>query len=500
VSDLQDVTEAAPPAAEAIGRVARKGLQWSIAGAFVTRCFGLLLGMVLARILTPADFGLYAIGLAAMYFVMHVNDVGLIAATVQWRGKLEDMAPTATTMALVFSSLIYVAFWVAAPSFTALAGSPDATPVVRLLTVVMLIDGVTAVRAGTLQRRFQQHRITVANLFGLFANAAIAISLAVAGAGAMSFAAGQVAGAIVTGCFVLWAAHLPWKMGFDRTIARSLMRFGIPLAAALGVEAVLMNADYVIVGREVGAAALGFYLLAFNVSSWAPGVIGTAVRWVSVPSFSRLSEQEGALSPAVQRSVTVLFSAVLPIAILTATLAPALIGFLYGTEWAPSVPVLRFLIVLGAVRLFAQLVVDILTGAGATRSALWLNVGWAIALVPALLIGASVHGIEGAAVAHAIVAMAIAVPLCLWTLRRVGVELRPVLSTLTRPALAGILAAAAAVITTNLLPDSNIVKLVLAGGLALVLYVIVAVPPELRRRWTDHAWSMLPVGRAREVA
>ena len=229
---------------------ARRGLRWSVAGRSRTRLGGLALGVVLARILTPTDFGLYAVGLAAMYFVMHVNDVGLIAATVQWRGRLEDMAPTATTMALPFSVVIYAVFWVAAPFLASFAGSPDATPVIRLLTTVMLVDGVTAVRVGSLHRSFQQQRITFANLFGLIANAAVAIPLAVWGAGAMSFAAGQVAGAVVTACVVLRAAHMPWRFGFDRTIAKSLMRFGVPLAITLGVEAVLLNTDYIVVGRS----------------------------------------------------------------------------------------------------------------------------------------------------------------------------------------------------------------------------------------------------------
>jgi Polysaccharide biosynthesis protein len=95
------------PDTGSIGRVAGKGLRWSLIGAASTRLGGLALGMVLARLLTPEDFGLYAIALSAMYFVMHVNDVGIIAATVQWRGRLEQMAPTATTLALAFSVVIY---------------------------------------------------------------------------------------------------------------------------------------------------------------------------------------------------------------------------------------------------------------------------------------------------------------------------------------------------------------------------------------------------------
>ena len=487
-----DDSPATEPANRSIGQAARKGLLWSLMGAASTRLGGLALGMVLARLLTPGDFGIYAIALSAMYFVMHVNDVGLIAATVQWRGRLEDMAPTATTLALAFSVMIYGLFWVLAPEFASLAGSREAAPVVRLLTMVILVDGLTAVRAGSLLRTFQQHRITVGNFLGLLANAVVAISLAVHGTGALSFAGGQVAGAVVTGAFVLWSAHMPWRFGFDRAVARRLMHFGLPLALALGVEAVLLNVDFILVGRIVGATALGFYLLAFNISGWAPGVIGTAIRWVSVPSFSRLSEEDGALSPAVQRSITLLVTGVLPIGFLTAVLAPALIELLYGTEWAPSAPVLRFLIVLGITRMVTQLALDILAGAGATRAALWLNLGWVAPLVPALVIGTRVDGIRGTAVAHALVATLVALPLGLVALRHVGVDLRPIAVTLVRPLIAAAVGAACCAIVAHLTTGSELVQLAAAGSVGLLIYVVVVLPSEQRRRLSGHALAHIP--------
>jgi O-antigen/teichoic acid export membrane protein len=499
VTDTVDDPDAEPTSAS-IGRAARKGLVWSLMGATSTRLGGLLLGMILARLLTPGDFGLYAIALSAMYFVMHVNDVGLIAATVQWRGRLEEMAPTATTLALGFSVVIYGLFWVLAPAFAGLAGSSEAAPVVRLLTMVILVDGVTAVRAGSLVRTFQQHRITIANFLGLLVNAAVAISLAVHGVGALSFAAGQVAGAVVIGMFVLWSAHMPWRFGFDRAIARRLMQFGLPLALALGVESVLLNVDFILVGRIVGATALGFYLLAFNISGWAPGVLGTAIRWVSIPSFSRLSEEEGALAPAVHRSITSLVTGVLPIGFLTAVLAATLIEFLYGTEWAPSAPVLRFLIILGVVRMVTQLALDILAGAGATRAALWLNLGWVIALVPALVIGTRTDGIRGTAVAHALVATFVAAPLAFAALRRLGVPILPIARTLVRPLLGTVVGAACCAIVAHVTAGSDFLQLVAAGSAGLLTYIVIVLPSEQRRRWSGHALALIPARRAEEFS
>ena len=131
-----------------IARQAGRGLKWSLLGTSLTKAGSFAMGLVLARLLAPEDFGQYAIALAAVGLLMHINDVGLIAATVQWRGKLEEMAPTATVMAAGFGIAIYGVFWLAAPSFAAAAGDGGAAPV-RILTPIIVIDGLTAARSGS---------------------------------------------------------------------------------------------------------------------------------------------------------------------------------------------------------------------------------------------------------------------------------------------------------------------------------------------------------------
>ncbi|MGH3827238.1 MAG: oligosaccharide flippase family protein [Pseudonocardiaceae bacterium] len=466
-----------------IGRKASQGLRWSVLGILVVRVGNLGMGLVLARLLAPADFGVYAIALAATDFVTRINDGGLVAATVQWRGRLDEMAPTVTTLTALFSAAVYGMFWFAAPSFAALAGSPDAAPVVRLLTTTILIDGVTALRVGTIMRNFQQDKIAKATVAGFVVNAVLAISLAFYGAGPYSFVGGLLAGAVVTGALLFVSAKVPFRIGFDRAIAVRLMRFGMPLAAGLGIEAILLNTDYVVVGRIMGATALGFYLLAFNVSSWVQGVVGTAVRYVSVASFSRLAEQnEDVLSLGVQRSAPLLIAGILPVVMLMAVLAPSLVVFLYGGRWAPAAPVLRFLMVLTVVRLLTSFATDILVSAGATRATLWLNLGWVIALVPTLIIGTQLGGIRGTAIAHAIVAVLVAAPLAMWTLRRSRVRLAPIGPALVRPLLAMALATVTCLAVVEMAPTSPVVQLATAGTAGLLVYVATAAPLAVLRR------------------
>ncbi|MBN1172108.1 MAG: oligosaccharide flippase family protein, partial [Micromonosporaceae bacterium] len=306
-----------------------------------------------------------------------------------------------------------------------------------------------------------------------------------------------LSGAAVTGVLVLVLARVPLRLGLDRAVAAKLLRFGLPLAASLGIEAVLMNADYVIVGRLLGVVPLGYYLLAFNTSSWAVSLLGTAVRYVSLPAFSRLSDQEmDSLSSGVRRAMTLLITAVAPVVVIMSVLAPELVAVLFGDRWLPAAPVLRYLMILTVVRLFTSLTLDALTGAGVTRVVLWVNLAWAVALVPALYAGTRLAGIVGTALAHAAAGLLVAVPFAVLALLRVGVRLGPLPRTLVRPVAAGFLAAAVAVVTRLLVGGSPLLGLCAAGGASVLCYAATAVPRAQLRDWLGRSQTSTDFGEA----
>jgi PST family polysaccharide transporter len=368
---------------------------------------------------------------------------------------------------------------------------------VRLLTATILIDGITAIRVGLIQRGFQQDKLTKAIAAGFVANAATAITLAANGAGAYSFVIGQLVQSAVTGILVLRIARLPFRYGFDRAIAKRLLKFGVPLAAGLGVESLLLFSDSVIVGHVLGATLLGFYLLASNVSNWVPGLVGTAVRYVSIPSFSRLAEQKSeALALGVGRAIPLMFAVVMPIAVTMAVLAPAMIHVLYGARWVPAADALRFLAVVMIARMLTGLAFDILTSLGKTYASLWLNLGWATVLIPSLIFGVHLDGIRGAAIAHAIVALAVAIPLAVVALRHGGVSLRPVAPALVRPLLSGLLAGLIMLAVSKLLEFSGQVELFAAGGVGLIAYLLAVVPAGQFPKFITRARRPLDQGEA----
>ncbi len=466
-----------------IGRKAGRGLRWALVGTVIGKLGSFALSLVLARLLVPEDFGLFAIALSATQLALHVNDMGVIAATSQWRGRVEDIVPTATTMALLFSLAWYGLFWLAAPAYASLAGSPDATTVVRLLSATIIIDGVTAVRVGLLQRRFQQDKLTIAIMAGFFVNAPVAIILAAKGAGAYSFVIGQLCQSVVTGILVLVFTRMPYRLGFDKVVVRRLVRFGWPLAAGLAVESVLLYSDSVIVGNVLGATLLGFYLLAFNISSWMPTILSTAVRYVSIPGFSRLAEQDDdSLAAGTRKSLTLTAGVAMPLAVALMTLSPALVTFLYGDRWLPSSEPLRFLAVVMFARMLTALAFDVQTSLGNTSVPLRVNSMWVVVLVPALWVGVHVGGITGAAAAAAVVALFVAIPLLVHSFHRSGVSLRPALPALTRILLAGAVAGLVMFVVARLVGEHPLAEVLVAGGAGLLAYLLVVVPSAQRGR------------------
>jgi O-antigen/teichoic acid export membrane protein len=469
-----------------IGRSAGRGFGWALGGNLVFKLGSFAISLVMVRLLVPHDFGLYAVALAANAFVIHVNDMGMIAATVQWRGDVKDMAATASTMALGFSLSWYALFWVAAPYIADLAGSPEATPLVRLLTLTIVLDGITAVSVGTIQRRFQQDALMKAIATGFFVGAVLSVTLAANGAGAYSFVLGALTQSVIVAVLVLRIARLPFRFGFDRMVARRLIVFGAPLAIGLGIESVLLFSDSIIVGHVLGTVVLGYYLLAFNVSSWVPGIVGTAVRYVSIPAFSRLAEGEtDDVAIGVRRTLPLMVALVAPVAAVMVTLSPSLIHVLYGADWVPAAEALRFLAFVMVARMFTALVFDIQTGLGNTRVTVWVNLAWLLALLPALWLGANTAGMRGAAMGHAIVALVVAIPLAAWMLHRAGVSMGPVLRALVRPVLASVVAGSVMAATAAML-DGPFVRLMVAGGLGGIVYLVLAFPVH---SWTG-AWTL----------
>jgi O-antigen/teichoic acid export membrane protein len=449
------------------GAVSR-GLRWSFANVAIARVASILMGIALARILVPDDFGVFAPALAVVNILFGVNDLGLLLAVVRWKGDMRVAARTAHTMALAFSGFLYAVVFVTAPWFADVINSPATAPVLRVFALTVFIDGWTTVSHALLARDFHQDRMAKAEFSSMPVGIITSVGLALAGAGVWSLVVGQVLANCVSGFLIYRAAPMRPGFGWSTPAARKMLSYGLPLAGTSLVEYSLLNVDYIIISRALDPAALGFYLLAFNISSWPLTTITDAVRRVSIAGFAKLEGNTQSVRENFGRALAALLTAALPITIAMALLAVPLIGFLYGDQWLPSAPVLRFLLILSFARMAIGFMLDLLMGVGRTRTSLLLKIIWLVALVPALQIGVNADGIRGVAIAHSIVAWTVALPLFALASQRAGANMMDVIPRMVRP-----VAASVAVVVVGLLVRDHLGGnfTTLAGGISLMLVV-----------------------------
>jgi PST family polysaccharide transporter len=468
------VSEVAERSADpGFGSALRRGTLWSALDVAVGRGGQFVLGVFIARILAPKDFGVFAVALVIHMIVLSVGELGVSAALIR---DVEDTrvrsAPTVATIALVTGSTLGVLMAVTAGPVSHLLGSGGrAAPAIAVMAINLPLSGLGAVPAALLRRDFRMDRLFVADAANLVFSGVFVVVFALAGWGPLALAWSWVIGQTAT--TVLLLTYKPGRFwpGWSTPEARRLLAFGLPLAGANVIAYSVLNVDYVIVGRVLGATMLGFYVLAFNISGWPMNVFGSIVRSVSLPGFARLQRHGESMPDRFAEGLRLVASISFPVCFVLGALGRPLIQTVYGSRWSLAATALVGLSLLGAARIVIELTGDFLITLGRTKAVFLAQIPWLIGLIVALLVGVHTHGIAGAGVAQAVVSIGLMVPLYFWFTVRAGVPVRLILGALVPPLLWSILAAAAAFLVSRTASDP-VLACAAGASAALVVYLV----------------------------
>jgi len=459
-----------------LGRKVAVAARWSLLNTVLVRIGTFATGVILARfLLGPHEWGLYAVGAVVLAVLLSANEMGVSLALIRWEGDIRRFAPTVLTLSTASSLSLYALLYVSAPAVAGMLGSAEATPLLRVLCLAVVIDGIACVPNGKLTREFAQGKRMAIDLATFLTSTTITLVLAVLGYGAMSFAWGALAGSATAllGAAILAPGML--RYGWDWEQGKQLLRFGLPLAGASLLVLAMVNVDSMVVGAALGPVALGFYQIAANMAGWPVRTISEATRRVSFAGFSRLAENAGDLASGYTKSFGFLFAAAMPVCALLGTLAEPVVRTIYGDEWAPAGAALRYLAVLGLIRIIYELTYDCLIAAGKRKALLVLQAWWLIALVPALILLAPRWGIAGVAAGHVIVGVLLVAPVFVAVLARVGIPFRGLMAVAWQPVLGGAAVVAVAWAVYRAMPQ-GFWALAVASLAGLAAYVPFVLP------------------------
>jgi O-antigen/teichoic acid export membrane protein len=460
---------------EALAGRVRRGALWGAVNVAASRILQFVSTIILARMLAPEYFGALAVAIVVQTIAMNAAELGATAAIARGDRDPDAVAPTVYTIALATSVSLTAVMVVTAPLLATAMGNASAAPVIQAMSVTVLLSGVSSVPAALLWRDYHQRQRAGIDLANALTALVLVVPMAMAGWGAMALAWSRVGGQVVATAGYLLASPRRVRPGFDRAVAGSVPRLGLPLALANLVVFAALNVDYVVIGRILGPEHLGLYLVAFNLAAIPSTLITAVVRTVAIPTFGRLFAA-GRLADAAVQAVALMSYLAFLVSALLAGLGLPLVVMLYGERWAPAAVAMLGLGVFGAARILSELFADLSVGAGRTVELFWVQVAWFVALVPAMLLGVRLGGLAGAGVAHAVVTWLVVVPVYALVLRRAtGVRLRA-LGRAALPGTVGGVAAGLAAWWVGTHVETTILATLLGGLAGTGVYVVATLP------------------------
>lgn len=345
------------------GKVVRGGA-W-LAGHYILRqTLRFFRIVIVARIVTPADIGLIGMAALAITLVRVFTETGLQQAVIQRRDESRDLLDTAWAVLLIRNLAIAILLAAGAGLVARFFNEPAAEAVVRVVSLVLVLEGITNIAVVLFQKRLDFRRQTFylggSEIVEFVATVLLAITLR----NVWALVYGWIVGAAVRVTLSYVAEPRRPRFYLNRQIVASLIKYGKWLTASSILTYVLLNGDKLVVGRFMGTDALGFYQIAFTISSLPATAITQVISGVMFPTFASLQDNLPRLARLYMRSVRISALLSVPIAVLIAALADVLVLALLDTKWLPSVPLIQVLALFGLTR-----------SLGATTGSVFLAIG-----------------------------------------------------------------------------------------------------------------------------
>ncbi len=332
---------------QSLGQEAVASVKWQTATTGFQVVARLVVGVVLARLLSPADFGIAGFAMIFSEFLTLFSELGIGAALVQ-RERLADLhLRVGFTLSALLGAASTVLLWSTAP----LLADAATLQVIRLLSLGLLLSSLGTVSSALLFRRLEFRKLFFVELGSyLPAYALVTIVLAVLGWGVWSLVAGALVQIAVRLALLTVAAPHSWAPSASRVETGELLHFGVGMTLARLANYAARSVDQLIVGRLLGPAALGLYLRANTLGSMSSGYLSAAVTTVLFPLYARIQDDPEKTRRWYLLSHNLVALVSIPLMALLAVAAPEILRVVYGPQWTEAAAPLRLCALAGIFR------------------------------------------------------------------------------------------------------------------------------------------------------
>jgi lipopolysaccharide exporter len=333
--------------------------------------------MVVARNLSPSDYGVVAFAGIIIGFLGHFSDLGVGNAAIRRPSLDQKSLQTAFTLKIILGVGAFFAVQLIALFAHHFFQHPATGDVMRVLAVNFLLSTIGFMPGVMLTREQNFRALVIPGVLSVVARSVIAITLVQSGWEYWSIVLADVGATIVSSIAIQLMRKIPMGFHFDRHDAQEYLRFGAPLLGSGVLVFVIFNLDNLLVGSIMGSAQLGYYALAFTWGSFICGLLYDTVNNVLFPAFSAIQHDQAAMKRWYLKTVDLV--AFIALIVNTTLLANAhffLVTFLgNGTDkWLPAILPFEILCVYGIIRATTEPLANCIMALGRTRVLLQANI------------------------------------------------------------------------------------------------------------------------------
>ncbi|MEM7757848.1 MAG: lipopolysaccharide biosynthesis protein [Cyanobacteria bacterium P01_A01_bin.40] len=448
-----------------IKQQAIKGIFWSGIQNWGSQAGSLIIFLVLARLLSPADFGLVALANTFLAFFNIFIEQGFSLAIIQRQTIEVEHLNTAFWTQICLGLLLTILGFFSANLIAIAFEQPSLTPVLQWFSLLFLISSLNVVQLAILKRKLAFKKIALRALLGIFISGIVGISLALSGLGVWSLV-GQQLTFEIAGVIVFWSIS-DWRPSLQFSLAhfKEMSTFGISIFASKILIFFNKNTDNLLIAYFLGEVALGYYAVAYRVLQVLTQLLVNTGNQVTLPVLSRLQVEPERFLKVFYQIIKFASLVSLPLFCGVIILAQQLVIVIFGEQWQTSIPIVQILSCGSIIYLILFLNRSALLAMGKPSWRLYLEaVNVSFNTIACLI--AIQYGIVAVAFAY-IISDFLVIPTSLWALKKlINISLKDYFKQISLPIICAMI----------MLGIIWLIKLLLATSLNSLTILVICTP------------------------
>ena len=333
--------------ADSLKQKATSGVLWTSIQKFSGMGLSFISGIILARLLTPEDYGY--IGMLSIFMLLAGSfiDSGFGSALIQKKQPTQVDYSTVFFFNLGMSFLMYAVLFLSAPSIARFYKMPLLSSVLRVQGLVLIINAFSIIQSNQLRKQFRFKKLTIVSLTASVVSISVTIYLAYKGYGVWALVVMNLLNASIP-ALIYWLTNKWYPLLiFSKSSIKELFNFGFFMFISSIIDTFCNNFQGLLIGRLYNPATMGYYSKAKSTEELASTSISSTMNQVTYPLYSEYQNDKVVLSSVIKRITIMIAYITIPVLSLLILLAKPIFIVLYSKTWLQSVPYFQILCLAG---------------------------------------------------------------------------------------------------------------------------------------------------------